>query len=76
VEDSSLRSTPIEKGVRLMAMNGLGVIVLAALGICVLAVTLALLLLTIFSSAPMIEFFEWLKKPPDMPCACGPTFTN
>ena len=59
-----------------MAMNGLGTVVLAALGVCVIAVALTLLLPTILSSAPVLEFLEWLKKPPDMPCACGPTFTN
>jgi hypothetical protein len=60
-----------------MAMNGLGGVVLAAFGVCVVAVTLALLLPPILTSAPVHEFLEWLPKSPPPPCACeGPTFSN
>ena len=54
---------PLEKGVRLMANRGLGVVVLAAFGVCVFAVTLAVLLAPILSSAAVLE---WLTTTP--PC--------
>ena len=41
-----------------MTMNGLGAVVLAAFGLCVVAVILALLLPPILSSAPVHEFLE------------------
>jgi hypothetical protein len=59
-----------------MAINGLGRVVLTAFAVCVLAVALALLVPHILSSAPAHAFLEWLTAPPDMPCACGPTFSN
>jgi hypothetical protein len=59
-----------------MAMNGLGAVVLAAFGVCVVAVTLALLLPPILSSASVDAFLEWLPKSPPPPCACAPTFSN
>ena len=60
-----------------MTMNGLGAVVLAAFGLCVVAVILALLLPPILSSVPVHEFLEWLPKSPPPPCACGgPTFQN
>ena len=46
-----------------LAMN-----VLLALGVCVLAVTLALLLISGVSSA---EILEWLTTQPPSPCACA-----
>jgi hypothetical protein len=60
-----------------MAINGLGAVVLAVFGVCVVAVTLALFVPPILSSAPVHEFLEWLPKAPPQPCACeGPTFSN
>jgi hypothetical protein len=60
-----------------LAMNGLGAVVLAAFGVCVVAVTLALVVPHILSSAPVHEFLEWLPKSPSQPCACEwPTFSN
>jgi hypothetical protein len=55
-----------------MAIKGMGGIVLAALGVCVFAVTLALLLAAVLSSAAFLEwltFIEWLTTTP--PCG-GP----
>jgi hypothetical protein len=46
-----------------MANRGLGVVVLAAFGVCVFAVTLAVLLAPILSSAAVLE---WLTTTP--PC--------
>ncbi len=46
-----------------MAINGMGGIVLAALGVCVFAVTLALLLAPVLSSEAVLE---WLTT--TQPC--------
>jgi hypothetical protein len=51
-----------------MAINGLGAVVLAVFGVCVVAVTLALFVPPILSSAPVHEFLEWLPKSPPQPC--------
>jgi hypothetical protein len=48
----------------------LAVNIILALGVCVLAVTLALLLTPDFSSA---DILRWLTTQPPSPCAC--TFT-
>jgi hypothetical protein len=54
------------KEVRLMAINGLGEIVLSALGVCVLAGTLAFLVAPVFSSE---AFLQWMTTTP--PCEFG-----
>jgi hypothetical protein len=59
-------SHPLEKGVRLMATKILAVNVLLALGVCVFAVTLAVLLSSSLSPAAA---FEWLTTQP--PSSCG-----
>jgi hypothetical protein len=48
-------------------MNGLAVVVLWAIALCVLAVTLALLLVPSVSGAAILE---WLTMQPPSPCAC------
>jgi hypothetical protein len=47
-------------------------VILAAFGVCVLAVTLALLLPHALSSAPVLEIREWFDGLPSSPypCAC------
>jgi hypothetical protein len=56
-----------------MHIEGLGGVILAALGVCVLAVFLALLLPHIFSSAPVLLIREWFESLPSSPypCSCG-----
>jgi hypothetical protein len=51
----------------------LGGVILAALGVCVLAVILALLLPHILWSAPVLEIREWFYSLPSSPypCSCG-----
>jgi hypothetical protein len=51
---------------RLMVINGLGGIVLAAFGVCVFAVTLAFLVAPVFSSE---AFLQWITTTP--PCEFG-----
>jgi hypothetical protein len=50
-----------------MAMNGLAVKVLLAVALCVLAVTLAVLLVPSLSWAAVLE---WLTTQGSSPCAC------
>jgi hypothetical protein len=56
-----------------MHIEGLGGVIVAALGVCVLAVVVALLLPHIFSSAPVLEIREWFESLPSSPypCSCG-----
>ncbi len=56
-----------------MPIDGLAGVILAALAVCVLAVTLALLLPHALSSAPVLEMREWFDGLPSSPypCACG-----
>ena len=49
-----------------MVINGVGGIVLAALGVCVFAVTLAFLVAPVFSSE---VFLQWMTTTP--PCEFG-----
>ena len=55
-----------------MPIDGLAGVILAALGVCVLAVILALLLPHALSSAPVLEMREWFDGLPSSPypCAC------
>ncbi len=55
----------LRREVKLMAMNGLAVKVLLIVALCVLAATLAMLLVPGFSWAAVLE---WLTRP--APCAC------
>jgi hypothetical protein len=50
-----------------MVMNGLAVKVLLAVALCVLAVTLAMLLVPGLSWAAV---HEWITSQPPPPCAC------
>ncbi len=50
-----------------MAMNGLAVKILLTVALCVLAVTLAMLLVPSLSWATALE---WLTTPEPSPCAC------
>ena len=56
-----------------MHIAGLGGVILAALGVCVLAVIVALLLPHILWSAPVLEIPEWFDSLPrsPYPCSCG-----
>ena len=56
-----------------MPLDGLAGVILAALGVCVLAVILALLLPHILWSAPVLEIREWFDSlpPSPYPCSCG-----
>ena len=56
-----------------MQIDGLGGVILAALGVCVLAVIVALLLPHILWSAPVLEIREWFDSlpPSPYPCSCG-----
>jgi hypothetical protein len=56
-----------------MHIDGLGGVILAALGVCVLAVIVALLLPHILWSAPVLEITEWFDSLPrsPYPCSCG-----
>ena len=56
-----------------MHIEGLSGVILAALGVCVLAVIVALLLPHLLSSAPVLEIRQWfdsLSRSP-YPCSCG-----
>jgi hypothetical protein len=56
-----------------MPIDGLAGVILAALGVCVLAVAVALLLPHILSSAPVLQIIEWFDSLPSSPypCSCG-----
>jgi hypothetical protein len=56
-----------------MPLDGLAGVILAALGVCVLAVIVALLSPHILSSAPVLEIREWSDSLPSSPypCSCG-----
>ena len=56
-----------------MHIEGLSGVILAALGVCVLAVIVALLLPHILSSAPVLQIVEWFESLPSSPypCSCG-----
>jgi hypothetical protein len=56
-----------------MQIDGLGGVILAAWGVCVLAVIVALLLPHILWSAPVLEIREWFDSlpPSPYPCSCG-----
>ena len=56
-----------------MHIEGLGGVILAALGVCVLAVIVVLLLPHILSSAPVLEIRQWFDSLPSSPypCSCG-----
>jgi hypothetical protein len=56
-----------------MHIDGLAGVILAALGVCVLAVILAPLLPHILWSAPVLEIREWFDSlpPSPYPCSCG-----
>ena len=56
-----------------MHIEGLGGVILAALGVCVLAVIVALLLPHLLSSAPVLEIRQWFESlpPSPYPCSCG-----
>jgi len=56
-----------------MHIEGLSRVILAALGVCVLAVIVALLLPHLLSSAPVLEIREWFDSLPSSPypCSCG-----
>ena len=47
--------------------------ILAALGVCLLAVIVALLLPHLLSSAPVLEIRQWFESlpPSPYPCSCG-----
>jgi hypothetical protein len=64
---------PPAKGIKLMHIEGIGGVILAALGVCVLAVIVALLLPHILSSAPVLQIVEWFESLPSSPypCSCG-----
>ncbi len=56
-----------------MPTEGLGGVILAALGVCVLAVIVALLVRHVLSSAPVLEIRQWFESLPSSPypCSCG-----
>jgi hypothetical protein len=56
-----------------MPTEGLGGVILAALGVCVLAVIVALLVPHVLSSAPVLEIRQWFESLPSSPypCSCG-----
>jgi len=56
-----------------MHIEGLGGVILAALGVCVLAVIVVLLLPHVLSSAPVLEIRQWFDSLPSSPypCSCG-----
>ena len=56
-----------------MHIEGLSGVILAALGVCVLAVSVALLLPHLLSSAPVLEIRQWFESlpPSPYPCSCG-----
>jgi chromate transport protein ChrA len=56
-----------------MPVDGLAGVILAALGVCVLAVIVVLLLSHILSSAPVLELRQWFESLPSSPypCSCG-----
>jgi hypothetical protein len=54
-----------------MHIEGLGRVILAALGVCVLAVIVALLLPHILWSAPVLEIREWFDRLPPSPYPCS-----
>jgi hypothetical protein len=56
-----------------MPLDGLAGVIVAALGVCVLAVIVALLLPHILWSAPILEIREWFDSLPSSPypCSCG-----
>jgi hypothetical protein len=56
-----------------MHIEGLSEVILAALGVCVLAVVVALLLPHLLSSAPVLQIVEWFESLPSSPypCSCG-----
>jgi hypothetical protein len=56
-----------------MPVNGLAGVILAALGVCVLAVIVSLLVPHILSSAPVLEIRQWFDSlpPSPYPCSCG-----
>ena len=56
-----------------MHIEGVGGVILAALGVCVLAVIVALLVPHILSSAPVLQIVEWFDSLPSSPypCSCG-----
>jgi hypothetical protein len=56
-----------------MPLDGLAGVILAALGVCVLAVIVALLVPHILSSAPVLEVRQWFDSLPSSPypCSCG-----
>ena len=56
-----------------MHIDGLGGVILAALGVGVLAVIVALLLPHILWSPPVLEIREWFDSlpPSPYPCSCG-----
>jgi hypothetical protein len=59
------------KGIKLMHIDGLGGVILSALGVCVLAVVVALLLPRILSSAPVLQILEWFDSLPSSPYPCS-----
>ena len=56
-----------------MHIEGLGGVIVAALGVCVLTVIVALLVPHILSSAPVLQIVEWFESLPSSPypCSCG-----
>ena len=56
-----------------MLVDGLAGVILAALGVCVLAVIVALLVPHILSSAPVLQIRQWFDSLPSSPypCSCG-----
>jgi hypothetical protein len=54
-------------------IDGLGGVILAAVGVCVLAVIVALLLPHILWSAPVLVIRQWFDSLPPSPylCSCG-----
>ena len=58
---------PLEKGVGLMAMKSVAMIVIAALAVCVLAVTLAVLLVP---SLAWADVLGWLTTTPPCEAPC------
>ena len=56
-----------------MHTDSLAGVILAALGVCVLAVVVVLLLPHILSSAPVLEIRQWFDSLPSSPypCSCG-----
>ena len=66
MEGATILPTRSRRRMRLMVINGLGGIVLAAFGVCVFAVTLAFLVAPVFSSE---AFLQWMTTTP--PCEFG-----